>query len=73
MRVVLAILRYAIGESLADPRCEPSSIARPAAVASYSTFPASRKTIERDFAGIPAQDRHLTTGGNAARLYGINL
>ena len=37
------------------------------------TFPASRKTIERDFAGIAAEDRRLITGGNAARLYGISV
>lgn len=35
------------------------------------TFPRSRKTIERDFAGIPAEDTRLITGANARRLYGI--
>ena len=37
------------------------------------TFPASRKTLERNFAGIPAAGKRLITGGNAARLYGINV
>ncbi len=38
---------------------------------SDSTWPHSRKVIERDFAGVPDDELALLTGGNAARLYGL--
>ncbi len=32
-------------------------------------WPESMKVIERDFAGVPAEDRHKILAGNAARVY----
>jgi predicted TIM-barrel fold metal-dependent hydrolase len=37
-----------------------------------STWPHSRESIERDFAGVPAADRLKMTCTNAARLYGFS-
>jgi predicted TIM-barrel fold metal-dependent hydrolase len=38
---------------------------------SDSTWPHSRKVIERDFAGVDEDDLALLVGGNAARVYGF--
>jgi predicted TIM-barrel fold metal-dependent hydrolase len=38
---------------------------------SDSTWPHSRKVIERDFAGVPDDDLAAIVGGNAAALYGL--
>ncbi|HZP27648.1 MAG TPA: amidohydrolase family protein, partial [Acidimicrobiia bacterium] len=38
---------------------------------SDSTWPHSRKVIERDFEGVDEADLALLVGGNAARLYGF--
>jgi predicted TIM-barrel fold metal-dependent hydrolase len=38
---------------------------------SDSTWPHSRKVIERDFAGVPPADLEAIVGGNAAALYGL--
>ena len=38
---------------------------------SDSTWPHSRKVIERDFAGVPADELDAMVRGNAAALYGI--
>ena len=38
---------------------------------SDSTWPHSRKVIERDFAGIPEADLHAIVADNAASLYGL--
>lgn len=40
---------------------------------SDSTWPHSRKVIERDFAGVPAGDLDAIVSRNAAALYGIEL
>lgn len=37
------------------------------------TFPQSRAVVERIFAGVPADDIAAIAGGNAARVYGIDL
>ncbi|HEX2172506.1 MAG TPA: amidohydrolase family protein [Dehalococcoidia bacterium] len=34
-------------------------------------WPNSWDTIERDFAGVPEEEKHLILAGNAARLYGL--
>jgi predicted TIM-barrel fold metal-dependent hydrolase len=36
-----------------------------------TTWPNSREIVERQFAGIPADERELITAGNAARIYGL--
>jgi predicted TIM-barrel fold metal-dependent hydrolase len=36
-----------------------------------TTWPNSRDIVERQFAGIPADERELITAGNAARIYGL--
>ena len=38
---------------------------------SDSTWPHSRKVIERDFGGVPAEELTLLLAGNAAGLYGF--
>jgi len=38
---------------------------------SDSTWPHSRKVIDRDFAGVPTPDVEAICGGNAARLYDL--
>ena len=38
---------------------------------SDSTWPHSRKVIERDFEGVDDDDLALLVGGNAARVYGF--
>jgi hypothetical protein len=38
---------------------------------SDSTWPHSRKVIERDFAGVNDDDLAAMVGGNAAALYGL--
>jgi predicted TIM-barrel fold metal-dependent hydrolase len=38
---------------------------------SDSTWPHSRKVIERDFGGVPAAELEALVGGNAAALYGF--
>ena len=38
---------------------------------SDSTWPHSRKVIERDFAGVPDDELAAIVGGNAAALYGV--
>jgi len=35
------------------------------------TFPGSRQRVEKDFAGVPDDERRRITAGNAARLYEI--
>jgi uncharacterized protein len=40
---------------------------------SDSTWPHSRKVIERDFAGVPATELDALVRGNAARLYGLAI
>ncbi len=37
------------------------------------TFPESQAVVERIFAGVPADERAAIAGGNAARVYGIDL
>ncbi len=37
------------------------------------TFPESRAVVERIFAGVPADEVAAIAGGNAARVYGIDL
>lgn len=36
-----------------------------------TTWPNSREVVERQFAGIPADERGLMLHGNAARVYGL--
>jgi predicted TIM-barrel fold metal-dependent hydrolase len=36
-----------------------------------STFPKSREAIERNFAGVPDDERELILGGNMVRVYGL--
>jgi predicted TIM-barrel fold metal-dependent hydrolase len=36
-----------------------------------STWPESRKVVERDFAGVPEDVRQKIVFDNAAKLYGI--
>jgi predicted TIM-barrel fold metal-dependent hydrolase len=38
---------------------------------SDSTWPHSRKVIERDFDGVPDDELALLVGGNAARVYDL--
>ena len=38
---------------------------------SDSTWPHSRKVIERDFAGVPSDELARIVGDNAAELYGL--
>jgi predicted TIM-barrel fold metal-dependent hydrolase len=35
------------------------------------TFPGSKRRVEKDFAGVPEDERQRITSGNAARLYGV--
>jgi len=37
-----------------------------------STWPNSRQEIERQFAGVPEEDKRMITGGNAAQLYRLS-
>jgi predicted TIM-barrel fold metal-dependent hydrolase len=39
---------------------------------SDSTWPKSRDALAQHFEGVPAAERDLIAGGNAARLYGLN-
>ena len=38
-----------------------------------STWPHSREVIERDFKGVPEDEKRLIVRGNVARLYGLSL
>jgi len=38
---------------------------------SDSTWPNSRDVVERDFAGVPEEERRAIVGGNCAKLYGL--
>ena len=37
------------------------------------TFPHSQEVVERIFAGVPEPEIRAIVGGNAARLYGVNV
>jgi predicted TIM-barrel fold metal-dependent hydrolase len=36
-----------------------------------TTWPRSRQSIEEQFAGVPADERALMTGGNAAKVWNL--
>jgi predicted TIM-barrel fold metal-dependent hydrolase len=36
-----------------------------------TTWPSSRAIVERQFEGVPAEERELILSGNARRLYGL--
>ena len=38
-----------------------------------STWPHSREVVERDFKGVPEDEKRLIVRGNVARLYGLSL
>ena len=40
---------------------------------SDSTWPKSREVLTEHFKDVPAEERRLIAGGNAARLYGLSL
>jgi predicted TIM-barrel fold metal-dependent hydrolase len=37
-----------------------------------TTWPNSRRSVEEQFAGVPAEERALMTGGNAARVWNLS-
>jgi hypothetical protein len=39
----------------------------------FGAWPHSREVVERDFKGVPEDEKRLIVRGNVARLYGLSL